>query len=210
MQWFLFFPHIDEVEQIHTKALLASLYSFIKPLLENPHPLNPHYFINRLLLKNISSVISVVIFIHNCVFHFSILVSVGSQKCSLVWYTSKHGVAHNPTLHSLHLYFVLVSLFLVQHTWHWILLHCMSQYLLCHESSLFSWCMDGACLRLVAWGQGTLPSSYIRSFTSVSLNCQCDNFDPQEARMIKFLWMERSRRWNSSFFVPVQVHLLID
>jgi hypothetical protein len=57
------------------------------------------------------------------VFHLSILVSVGPQNCSLVWYTSKHGVSHKPVLHSWHLNFVLFSLFLVEHTRHRILLH---------------------------------------------------------------------------------------
>ena len=40
-----------------------------------------------MLLKNISIVTIVVTFTYRCVFGFSILVSVGSQKCSLVWYT---------------------------------------------------------------------------------------------------------------------------
>jgi hypothetical protein len=48
------------------------------------------------------------IYVH-CVFRFSIVVSVGPQKYSLVWYTLKHGVAHNPVLPSRHLNFILVS-----------------------------------------------------------------------------------------------------
>jgi hypothetical protein len=60
-----------------------------------------------MLLKNISSVITAVIFSYICVFCLSILVSAGPQKCSLVWYTPKHGVAHNSMLHSQHLNFVL-------------------------------------------------------------------------------------------------------
>jgi hypothetical protein len=87
--------HIGKVKQIHTKALPISLCSFIKPLLWNLHPLLPHYFVKKMLLKNISSEISVVVLTGICVFHFSILVSVDPQKCSLAWYTSKHGVAHN-------------------------------------------------------------------------------------------------------------------
>jgi hypothetical protein len=63
----------------------------------------------------------VVIFTYNCMFCFSILVSIGSKKGSLVWCTSKLGVACNPMLHSQHLYFVLVTLFLVEHTQHRIL-----------------------------------------------------------------------------------------
>ena len=66
------------------KGLPTCLCSFLKPLMYNPHPLNPHYFIKKMLLKDISSVITVVIFTYNCTFHLSVLVSVGSQKCSLV------------------------------------------------------------------------------------------------------------------------------
>jgi hypothetical protein len=112
-------------------SLSTSHCSFTKPLLENPPPLKPHYFITKTLLKNITSVITIVIFTYNCVFHSSILVLVGLQKYSLVWYTSKHGVVHSPMLHSQHLYFVLVSLFLGEHTRNRILLDCMSQSLLC-------------------------------------------------------------------------------
>jgi hypothetical protein len=35
---------------------------------------------------------------------------------SLALHILKHGLAHNPTLHSEHLNFVLVSLFLAEHT----------------------------------------------------------------------------------------------
>jgi hypothetical protein len=42
-------------------------------------------------------------------------VSVDNQKRSLVRYTSKHGVVHKHLLHSQHLNFILVSLFLVEH-----------------------------------------------------------------------------------------------
>jgi len=78
-----------------------------------------------------------VIFTDICVFRFSILVSVDPQKCSLVWYTAKHGVAHNLILYSLYLNFVLVSLFLVKFTQHRIFLHCIYQFLLCLVSSHF-------------------------------------------------------------------------
>jgi len=47
-------------------------------------PHSPHYFIKMMLMKNISSVITMVILTYNCVLQFSILVSVGSQKCSLL------------------------------------------------------------------------------------------------------------------------------
>jgi len=48
------------------------------------HPIHPHYVIKKMLIKNISSVITIILFTYNCMFHFSILVSVGCQKCSLV------------------------------------------------------------------------------------------------------------------------------
>ena len=41
----------------HIKTLPTSHCSFTKPLLGNPHPLKPHYFIMKMLLKNITSVI---------------------------------------------------------------------------------------------------------------------------------------------------------
>ena len=108
-------------------------------------------------------------------------------------------------------FFVLVSLFLAEHTWHWILLHCMNQCLLCLESSLWSWLMDGACfICLVAWGQGTLLASCIRSLTNVSVNCWSDNFEPQQVRIIKLLSVVRSRKWKNSFFVHFQVCWLIE
>ena len=164
-----------------------------------------------MLLQNISSVVTMIIFTYNCVFCFSILVSPGSQQCSLVRYALKHGVSHNPMLHSRHSYFVLLSLCLAEHTWYQILLHCISHCLLCRQSSLFSWLVDGACLLcLSVWGQGTLLVSCIRSLTNVCLNCWSDNFEPQEARMIKLLRMVRSRRWKNSFIVHCQIHLLKD
>jgi len=54
------------------------------PYVKSTPPLNPHYFIKKMVLKNISSVITVVMFTCYCMFHLSVLVSIGSQKCSLV------------------------------------------------------------------------------------------------------------------------------
>ena len=62
-------------------------------------------------------------------FRLSTLVSVGPQTCSLVWYASKRGVAHSPMLRSRHLNFVLVSLFLAEHTRQRAVVHCISQLL---------------------------------------------------------------------------------
>jgi len=62
-----------------------------------------------MLLKNTSSVISVVVFTDIRMTHSSILVPVDPLKQSLVRYTLKHQVAHNQKLHSQHLNFVSVS-----------------------------------------------------------------------------------------------------
>ena len=58
-------------------------------------------------------------------------------------------------------------------------------------------------------GRDTLPASCIRSLTNVSLNFQCDNFKPQEARMIQLLRMVRSIRWKNRFFIHIKVCLLV-
>jgi hypothetical protein len=57
-----------------------------------------------------------------------------------VWGSTK------PCVLFLTLEFCLISVFLVEHAHHWILLHCISQCLLCLVSSLFNRLMDGACL----------------------------------------------------------------
>jgi hypothetical protein len=86
-----------------------------------------------------------VAFTDICMFRSSTL---DHQKCSLVWYTSKHCVAHNPMLHSQNLNFVLVRFW--RNIRQRIPLHCISQCLLWLVSSLFSWIMDGACLPCLA------------------------------------------------------------
>jgi hypothetical protein len=67
---------------------------------------------------------------------------------------------------------------------------------------IFNWGKNETCFPcLVAWVQGTLHDSCIRSLTHVSLISPCKNVEPQKARMIKLLWMVRSTKWkNSSFF----------
>ena len=106
-------PHIGEVKQIHTHIgpLDKPLFLHTAPSVKSTTP-SPPYFIRKTLLKNTS----LVIFTYICVFRFSILVSVAPQKCSFVWYILKHGIAHNPMLHSRHLTIVLFSLFLAEHT----------------------------------------------------------------------------------------------
>ena len=74
----------------------------------------------------------------HCVFHFSILVSVDPQKCSLVQYASKHGVAHNLKLHSQHLNFVFV--FLAEYTApNALILHMPVSVVACVMSFQFAW-----------------------------------------------------------------------
>jgi len=73
------------------------------------------------------------------VFNYCILVSVDTKKRSFVWYTSKHGVAHNPMLHSWHLNFVLVSLFFGRTRKALNFLHCTSQCLLCQVILVGLW-----------------------------------------------------------------------
>jgi hypothetical protein len=79
-------------------------------------PPSPPLFHQWNAAGSISSVITVVTLTDICVFHLSILVSVGPQKCSLVWYTSKHGVAYNLNLHSRLLTLVLFFFFLFGRT----------------------------------------------------------------------------------------------
>jgi len=67
---------------------------------------------------------------------------------------------------------------------------------------IFNWLMNETCYPcLVVWVPGTLHASCIRSLTNVSLISPCNNVEPQKGRMIKLLWMVRSRKLkNSSFF----------
>lgn len=102
-----------------------------------------HYFIKLTLLKNISSVITKVTLLMS-VFHFYNLVSFGPQKFGMMCCTSKHWVAHNHTLHSGHLNFILVFWCLEEHTWHQILFLSKGQFLLCLVSSLFNVLLVGA------------------------------------------------------------------
>jgi hypothetical protein len=80
-QWFLYFPHIGKVEQTHTRKGRSdkSLFLHKAPSVKSTSPHTLYYFIKKMLLKNISSVIVLVIFTYNSVFCYSISVSVGSQ-----------------------------------------------------------------------------------------------------------------------------------
>jgi hypothetical protein len=124
VNFFLIFSFywLNEAYTTHIGPSNRSLFLHKAPSVES-RTQSPSYFIKKTLPKIISSVISLVVLTDICVFCFSILVSVDPQKCSLVWYISKWGVAHKLILHSWRLDFVLVSLFLAEHTQHQIFLH---------------------------------------------------------------------------------------
>lgn len=62
------------------------------------------------------------------------------------------------------------------------------QLFLCLVLSSFIWMMDRASLScLVVWVEGPFPICCLRFLTSVSLNSQCDTFQPQEARL-EWIW----------------------
>jgi hypothetical protein len=83
---------------------------------------------------------------HLCtlIIHFSVSWS-SEMQCDVI-YLEISCSTQTFLLHSQPLNFVLVSLFLMEHTWHLILLHCIRQWQLCLVSSLFSCLIDGACL----------------------------------------------------------------
>jgi hypothetical protein len=57
-----------------------------------------------------------------------------------------------------------------------------------------SWLVVGSYLScIVGWVWGTLPASCIRSLTYISLSSWCDNFEPQEGRMVTLLRIVGSR-----------------
>ena len=113
-----------------------------------------------------------------------------------VWHDMPRNIRWDITLCcTLNTWFLFSYLSLAEHTLHQILLHCISQCLLCLVSSLFSWLVVAACLlSLAVWSWFTLPASCKRPLTNVNLNCQWDNVEPQEARVIKQLTMVTSRR----------------
>jgi hypothetical protein len=80
-----FFLHVGDVEQIYTHNSPSDKSLFLQkaPSGKSTRP-SPPVFHQMMLLKNISSLITVVIFTYNCMFCFSILVSIGSKKGSLV------------------------------------------------------------------------------------------------------------------------------
>jgi hypothetical protein len=141
----------------HIKALLTGLCSFIKPHMQNPHPPPSYHFITKMLLKNISSIITMVISTNIFKFHFSILVSVILRNAD--WCDIPQNKEQHTTLCCILNTWISFFLCFGIHTWHRILLHCISQCLLSQVSSLFRWLVDGArlpCLAVKHTKRGTV------------------------------------------------------
>jgi len=84
---------------MHIKALPTSLCSY---------PLHPHYLIKMMLLKNASSVVTMVIFTYNFVFCLSFLCQLVLRNA--VWCDTLQNIGYHTTLCCiLDTYFVLVS-----------------------------------------------------------------------------------------------------
>ena len=114
-----FFLKLEKLNNAEYEGSSDKSVFFLEVFLEIYIPYAPVISSKKMLLKNTSSLITVIQ-----------VVSVGPQKCCMLWYTSKDGVTHNPMLHSRHLIFVLVSLFLMEHAWVWILFPSKGQCLL--------------------------------------------------------------------------------
>jgi len=96
----------DDHLTIHRSHTLQTLYIMFKIYIYK-------YFANLLIVKflfqpNFSSANTTAACTYTCTLHCSSLVSVGPYKCSSVWHTLKHGLAHNPTFHFGHANFLLL------------------------------------------------------------------------------------------------------
>ena len=144
---------------MHTHKKPSNMSMFLHKAPSIKSTLSPPLFHQKNATENSISVITMVIFPDICVFRFSILVSVDPQQCRWVWFTSKHGVAHNPMLHFWQLELCFLSLCLAETAWHQILLNCISQCLLSLVSSLYSWLVDEASSQMLS-GEGSLLTLY--------------------------------------------------
>ena len=171
------FPQSGKAKQIHTWRTFDKFLFHNKPSLKSTS-FYSHYFITKTPLKNITSVTRMANFTYVCVHWFSILVSNGPQKCSLVWSTSKHRVAHNA--------------FCIMDIWISFLLLCLQwnspwqpvpfpsmpsvSYVLC-QVSFVGWSMGLVLLCVVICVWGSCPSPVLGpSPTHIWNNCQ-----PQDA-----------------------------
>jgi hypothetical protein len=194
-------PRWQNETSTHTKAVKESLCYFMKPFIKST-PLTLVISSRRLYWKISVQLITWIRSIYICLFQvWCHLICRNEVWCDYLetWASTQPHIAF------------------------WTLEFC-SYFFVCRRTrtapnslpfprpvcNLFSWLVDGACLLcLVVWGSGTLPPSGIRPFTSVSLNCWCDNFEPQGAGMIQLLRVLRSRRWRNSFFVHFLASLLV-
>ena len=116
-QQFFFFPHIGEVKQIHTHKVPSDKSLFLHKALpaKSTPPSSPLFHQEHATEKYQFSNCNGNVYVHFCVppFHFS--VSWSSEMQFGVIYLES-GVARNSMLYSRYLNFVLVSLFLAEHT----------------------------------------------------------------------------------------------
>jgi len=107
--------------------------------------------------------------------------SVGPQKCFLVLHTLKHGLAHKSTFWTLD--FCTFVFQLNTHAPNSLPLQ-TTEYAISYTSSF--WLVQGWGMSPVLPGLG---QACTRFFTTVSLNSQSDNYEPQDARMMKEVGM---------------------
>ena len=161
--------------------------------------IHPCYFIKKVLLKSISAVITMAICMYMCLSAplFQVSVSWSSEMPYSVtpW---KHGVAHNPMLHSRFLC-VCVCVCACMHARACV---CPFQRPV-FVSNLFSsscpWSEFEACS----------PCFVLDLSPTLVLNSQCDNFEDWVVRMITFLKMINFGRWKNIFFAHFECHLLM-
>ena len=154
----------DDHLTIHRLHMLQALYTMFKNYI---HKYLANLLIVKILLQpNFSSTNKMVICNYICLLHCSSLMSVGPQKCSLVWHNLKHGLVHKSTFWTLK----FCSFVFSQRHIHQILFPSKHQSTLYHTPHHFGWFKDGACLLCcLVWGKGILPAACIRFFTTVSL-----------------------------------------
>lgn len=98
-----------------------------------------------------------------------------------------------------------------EHQWHQIQFPSKGQFVLNYAVSFF--CLADGCglsSHYVVWVWKSLPPSCIRSMTKACLNSQGDNFKHTEVRMTNLFKILRFRRWIDSFFVHLEVCLIMD
>jgi len=127
-----------------------------------------------------------------CVQHFHSIICRFS-KWSLLSYSLKHGVAHNPVWRYGQLNFVPVSLFMAEHTWHLMLtLNKPASVVNFVECFWVSHAWGLSSLYCSLWSRH--PSRLLYQFPhQCQSNCQCDDFEPQKVRLINLLRMVRCR-----------------